>query len=111
MAANWQVSSLNLPNVLTSIRIALVPFFIWALWASGTFGRDSMMARWIAVAVFAAVMYTDKLFGDIARARGLVPNFGKIADNIADKFLTAAAWITMSLLGVIWSRITVLILL
>src|SRR5699024_6187940 len=62
-----QVSSLNLPNVLTSIRIALVPFFIWALWASGTFGQDSMMARWIAVAIFAAAMYTDKLDGDIAR--------------------------------------------
>ena len=111
MAANGQVSSLNLPNVLTSIRIALVPFFIWALWASGTFGQDSMMARWIAVAIFAAAMYTDKLDGDIARARGLVTNFGKIADPIADKFLTGAAWITMSLLGEIWWWITILILL
>lgn len=111
MAANRPVSSWNLPNVLTTIRILLVPFFIWALWESGTFGEDSMPARWIAVAIFAVAMYTDKLDGDIARARGLVTNFGKIADPIADKFLTGAAWITMSLLGEIWWWITILILL
>src|SRR5699024_3893496 len=98
MAANGQVSALNLPNVLTTIRILLVPFFIWALWESGTFGEESMQSRWIAVVIFAVAMYTDKLDGDIARARGLVTNFGKIADPIADKFLTGAAWITMSLL-------------
>ena len=111
MAAHGQVSALNLPNVLTSVRIVLVPFFIWALWESGTFGEDSMQARWIAVAIFAVAMYTDKLDGDIARARGLVTNFGKIADPIADKFLTGAAWITMSLLGEIWWWITIVILL
>ncbi|HIY85468.1 MAG TPA: CDP-diacylglycerol--glycerol-3-phosphate 3-phosphatidyltransferase [Candidatus Yaniella excrementavium] len=111
MAANGQVSALNLPNVLTTIRILLVPFFIWALWESGTFGEESMQSRWIAVVIFAVAMYTDKLDGDIARARGLVTNFGKIADPIADKFLTGAAWITMSLLGEIWWWITIVILL
>lgn len=111
MAANGQVRAFNLPNVLTSIRILLVPVFIWALWESGTFGEDSMQARWLAVAIFAVAMYTDKLDGDIARSRGLVTNFGKIADPIADKFLTGAAWITMSLLGEIWWWITIVILL
>src|SRR5699024_348530 len=111
MAANGQVSSWNLPNALTTLRILLIPFFIWALWESGTFDQDSMAARWISVAIFAVAMYTDKLDGDIARARGLVTNFGKIADPIADKFLTGAAWITMSLLGEIWWWITIVILL
>lgn len=111
MATNGQISSWNLPNALTALRILLVPFFIWALWESGTFGEDSMLARWIAVAIFAVAMYTDKLDGDIARARGIVTNFGKIADPIADKFLTGAAWITMSLLGEIWWWITIAILL
>lgn len=111
MAANGQVSAFNLPNVLTSIRILLVPFFVWALWQSGTFGDESMQARWLAVAIFSVAMYTDKLDGDIARARGLITNFGKIADPIADKFLTGAAWITMSLLGEIWWWITIVILL
>jgi CDP-diacylglycerol--glycerol-3-phosphate 3-phosphatidyltransferase len=111
MAANRTVSPWNLPNVLTTVRILLVPFFIWALWESGTFGEDSMVARWIAVAIFAVAMYTDKLDGDIARARGIVTDFGKIADPIADKFLTGAAWITMSLLGEIWWWVTIVILL
>lgn len=111
MATNGQISSWNLPNALTTLRILLVPFFIWALWESGTFGEDSMTARWVAVAIFAVAMYTDKLDGDIARSRGIVTNFGKIADPIADKFLTGAAWITMSLLGEIWWWITIVILL
>ena len=111
MATNGQISSWNLPNALTTLRILLVPFFIWMLWDSGTFGGDSMPARWVAVAIFAVAMYTDKLDGDIARSRGIVTNFGKIADPIADKFLTGAAWITMSLLGEIWWWITIVILL
>ena len=111
MATHGQISSWNLPNALTTLRILLVRFFIWALWESGTFGQDSMTARWIAVAIFAVAMYTDKLDGDIARARSIVTNFGKIADPIADKFLTGAAWITMSLLGEIWWWITIAILL
>src|SRR5690625_4642339 len=111
MATDGKISSWNLPNVLTTLRILLVPFFVWALWESGTFGEESMTARWIAVAIFAVAMYTDKLDGDIARARGIVTNFGKIADPIADKFLTGAAWITMSLLCEIWWWITIVILL
>ncbi|HEY4534539.1 MAG TPA: CDP-diacylglycerol--glycerol-3-phosphate 3-phosphatidyltransferase [Enteractinococcus sp.] len=110
MATDGKISSWNLPNVLTTLRILLVPFFVWALWESGTFGEESMTARWIAVAIFAVAMYTDKLDGDIARARGIVTNFGKIADPIADKFLTGAAWITMSLLGEIWWWLTIGIL-
>ena len=110
MATDGKISSWTLPNVLTTLRILLVPFFVWALWESGTFGEESMTARWIAVAIFAVAMYTDKLDGDIARARGIVTNFGKIADPIADKFLTGAAWITMSLLGEIWWWLTIGIL-
>jgi len=110
MATDGKISSWNLPNVLTTLRILLVPFFVLALWESGTFGEESMTARWIAVAIFAVAMYTDKLDGDIARARGIVTNFGKIADPIADKFLTGAAWITMSLLGEIWWWLTIGIL-
>src|SRR5690625_1758142 len=111
MAANAQVSSWNLPNALTTLRILLIPFFIWALCESRIFGHDWMPVRWMVVAIFAVAMYTDELDGDIARARGLFTNFRKIADPIADKFLTGAAWITMSLLGEIWWWITIAILL
>lgn len=105
-----RVSAWNLPNVLTSVRILMVPFFAWALWVGGTWGADSSVARWLAVALFVAAMYTDKLDGDIARARGLVTDFGKIADPIADKLLTGAALVLASLLGELWWWVTVVIL-
>lgn len=100
----------NLPNVLTGLRIVMVPFFVWAMWVGGPWGGDSTTARWIAVALFAVAMYTDKLDGDIARARGLVTNFGKIADPIADKLLTGSALVLFSLLGELWWWVTAVIL-
>ena len=102
---NW-----NLPNVLTAVRIVMVPFFVWALWAGGSWGEDSTAARWVAFVLFAAAMYTDKLDGDIARSRGIVTDFGKIADPIADKMLTGAALVVFSLLGELWWWVTVLFL-
>ncbi|MDI3330052.1 MAG: CDP-alcohol phosphatidyltransferase family protein [Micrococcus sp.] len=106
MSENW-----NVPNILTALRILLVPFFIWFLVAGGPAGEDSPGMRWAAFAVFAVAMYTDKLDGDIARARGLVTSFGKIADPIADKLLTGAAFIVLSALGELWWWVTILILL
>ncbi len=103
--SNW-----NLPNVLTAVRIVMVPFFVWALWAGGTWGEESLTARWIAFVLFAAAMYTDKLDGDIARSRGIVTDFGKIADPIADKLLTGAALVVFSLLDELWWWVTVLFL-
>lgn len=103
--SNW-----NLPNVLTAVRIVMVPFFVWALWAGGPWGEQFTAARWAAFALFAAAMYTDKLDGDIARARGIVTDFGKIADPIADKLLTGSALVVFSLLGELWWWVTVLFL-
>ena len=105
-----QDSNLNLPNALTALRIVLVPFFVWFLWAGGTHGEDAPGMRWAAVVVFAAAMYTDKLDGDIARARGLITSFGKIADPIADKLLTGSAFVVLSLLDELWWWVTVVIL-
>lgn len=103
-------SNLNLPNALTALRIVLVPFFVWFLWAGGPWGEDDLAMRWAALAVFAVAMYTDKLDGDIARARGLITSFGKIADPIADKLLTGAAFVVLSMLGELWWWVTVVIL-
>jgi CDP-diacylglycerol--glycerol-3-phosphate 3-phosphatidyltransferase len=109
-APTQKASNLNLPNVLTALRIVLVPFFVWFLWAGGPQGQDSAGMRWAAFAVFAVAMYTDKLDGDIARARGLITSFGKIADPIADKLLTGSAFVVLSLLGELWWWVTVVIL-
>lgn len=95
----------NLPNVLTMVRIVLVPVFVVLLW------QDSTATALGALAVFLVAAATDKLDGTIARRRGIVTNFGKIADPFADKLLTGAAMVVLSLLGVMpwWATIIILI--
>ena len=100
---NW-----NLPNVLTGVRILIVPFFGWALL---THGGDSVLWRCVATVLFIAAMVTDKIDGDIARSRGLVTNFGKIADPIADKAMTGMAFVGLSIVGDVWWWVTVVVLL
>ncbi|WP_255521866.1 CDP-diacylglycerol--glycerol-3-phosphate 3-phosphatidyltransferase [Rothia sp. ZJ932] len=104
-ASNW-----NLPNALTALRILMVPLFIWLLWLGGTYGETNMSMRWWAVAVFILAMITDWLDGSIARSRNLITSFGKIADPIADKLLTGAAFVLLSMLGELWWWVTIVIL-
>src|ERR671910_3837150 len=101
-ASNW-----NLPNVLTTLRIVMVPFFGWALLMDG---GDSILWRCVAFGIFVAAMITDKIDGDIARARGLVTDFGKVADPIADKAITGMAFIGLSIVGDIWWWVTIVVL-
>ncbi|WP_309648051.1 CDP-diacylglycerol--glycerol-3-phosphate 3-phosphatidyltransferase [Nocardioides sp.] len=101
--SNW-----NLPNALTTLRIVMVPFFGWALLVDG---GDSVLWRTIAYVIFALAMITDKIDGDIARARNLVTDFGKIADPIADKAITGMAFIGLSIVGDIWWWVTIIVLL
>ncbi len=103
-----RVSNWNLPNVLTTLRIVMVPFFGWALLVDG---GDSVLWRSVACAIFALAMITDKIDGDIARARNLVTNFGKIADPIADKAITGMAFVGLSIVGDIWWWVTIVVLL
>jgi CDP-diacylglycerol--glycerol-3-phosphate 3-phosphatidyltransferase len=97
----------NLPNILTMLRIVLVPFFVWFLLEDNS---QHGLWRWAAVVAFAVAIYTDKLDGDIARSRNLVTNFGKIADPIADKLLIGSALVLLSALGELPWWITILIL-
>ncbi len=106
--AEQQVSNFNIANVLTTVRIVMVPFFAWALLQDG---GDSVLWRWIAFAIFAVAMITDKIDGDLARKHGLVTDFGKIADPIADKAITGMAFIGLSIVGEIWWWVTVVVLL
>jgi CDP-diacylglycerol--glycerol-3-phosphate 3-phosphatidyltransferase len=101
----------NLPNILTMLRIALVPFFVWFLILDAP-GLHSEAGpwRWAAAAAFAVAIYTDKLDGDIARSRNLVTDFGKIADPIADKLLIGSALVMLSVLGELPWWVTIVIL-
>jgi CDP-diacylglycerol---glycerol-3-phosphate 3-phosphatidyltransferase len=101
-AGNW-----NLPNLLTGLRIVLVPVFGVALLHEG---GGSILWRFIATAIFAVAMVTDKIDGDIARSRGLVTNFGKIADPIADKAMTGMAFVGLSIVGDVWWWVTIVVL-
>ena len=103
-----QVSNLNVPNVLTTLRIVLVPFFGWALLAHG--GEDAWL-RVLAWGIFGVAMITDKIDGDLARKHNLITNFGKIADPIADKAMTGMALIGLSIVGDVWWWVTIVVLL
>ena len=97
----------NLPNALTVTRLVLVPLFLFCLFAED--GHDTTW-RLIASGVFTIAALTDRYDGRIARKRGLVTNFGKVADPIADKALTGAALIGLSILGELPWWVTVVIL-
>jgi CDP-diacylglycerol---glycerol-3-phosphate 3-phosphatidyltransferase len=94
----------NVANILTVVRILLVPVFVVCLFAGGT------VWRLVALAAFVVASVTDLLDGRLARSRGLVTDFGKIADPIADKALTGAALISLSVLGELPWWVTALIL-
>lgn len=77
---------MNLPNKLTLLRVILIPVFLICIYV-----KAIPMHFLLALLVFAAASFTDMLDGKIARARGLVTNFGKFLDPLADKVLVITA--------------------
>ncbi|MGW9020020.1 CDP-diacylglycerol--glycerol-3-phosphate 3-phosphatidyltransferase [Leucobacter chromiiresistens] len=100
--SNW-----NAPNVITGARILATPFFLWMLLADG--GADGPW-RWAAAVFFVLAIATDAWDGHIARSRGLITDLGKLLDPIADKFLTGAALVGLSILAELPWWVTALIL-
>jgi CDP-diacylglycerol--glycerol-3-phosphate 3-phosphatidyltransferase len=86
----------NVANVLTVTRLVLVPVFLLTLFAGG---GHSTGWRLVATLVFVVASITDNLDGRLARKLGLVTDFGKIADPIADKALIGSALVGLSVLG------------
>src|SRR5437763_14386474 len=84
---------LNLPNLLTVVRILLVPVLVVAL-LEKTGGGDLL-----AAIVFAIASLTDAIDGYLARSRDWVTTFGKLMDPIADKLLIVAPLIALVSLG------------
>ena len=80
------MSNMNLPNKLTLLRVLMIPLFLVLLYF------QSWPHHWLAaLVVFALASITDALDGNIARSRGLVTDFGKFMDPLADKLLVTAA--------------------
>lgn len=99
--SNW-----NVPNVLTVLRIVLVPVFLVVLFVE----PHDQGWRLAATAIFTVAILTDLADGHIARKHNLVTDFGKLWDPVADKALTGAAFVALGILGELWWWIIIVIL-
>jgi len=95
---------MNLPNKLTMGRLVLTVFFVAALSLEIPYGKT------IALMLFLAAAITDYFDGAIARKHGLVTNFGKLMDPLADKVLIAAALILLVDHDLIWGWTVVVVI-
>ncbi|HOB58329.1 MAG TPA: CDP-diacylglycerol--glycerol-3-phosphate 3-phosphatidyltransferase [Rhodoglobus sp.] len=102
-----KASNGNVANIITVARILLAPVFVWLLAADN--GEHGVL-RWVAAGLFILAIATDGVDGSLARSRNLVTNVGIILDPIADKVLTGAALIMLSVLGELWWWVTIVIL-
>jgi CDP-diacylglycerol---glycerol-3-phosphate 3-phosphatidyltransferase len=87
--------------------MVLVPVFVLVLFAGDGHQTATRLAAFV---IFAVAVVTDRIDGQLARRRGEVTDFGKLADPIADKALMGAALIGLSLLGELPWWVTVLIM-
>ena len=98
---------MNLPNKLTTLRVIMIPFFVFfLLWQNG----ENYTFRMIALALFIIASLTDLLDGKIARKYNLVTNFGKFMDPLADKLLVCSALICLIELGQLPSWMVIVII-
>lgn len=95
----------NLPNILTVVRIALVPVFVVLMALNGLWEY----MKYIALGIFIIASVTDWLDGIIARKNNIVTRFGKLMDPLADKILVAAGFIMLTGMDVIPAWVTVIV--
>ncbi|MDM7832080.1 CDP-diacylglycerol--glycerol-3-phosphate 3-phosphatidyltransferase [Cellulomonas edaphi] len=107
MTATARVSNWNAANLLTMLRIALVPFFAWALLADG---GHSTTGRLVATGLFVLAAVTDRVDGWMARRNDQITDLGKLLDPIADKLLMGTALVLLSALDDLPWWVTVVIL-
>ena len=88
--SNQKKKGMNLPNKLTVLRVCLVPVFIVVMMLPASV-LHPIISGLIGVAIFIAASVTDMLDGKIARKYGLVTDFGKLMDPLADKFMVIGA--------------------
>ncbi len=83
---------MNLPNKLTVLRMIMIPFFMVVIMFP--FFGDTW-SRLVAAAIFGITALTHMLDGKIARKYGLITNFGKFLDPVADKLMTIGGYIAI----------------
>jgi len=102
-----QASAWNIANALTISRMALVPLFAWLL----LYDDGHLTSyRLFAFGVFVVATATDRVDGYLARSRGIVTDFGKVSDPIADKALMGMALAGLSIIGLLPWWVTAVVL-
>ena len=96
---------MNTANKLTMLRILMIPVFLVVLYL------DFPYSRYVALAVFIVASATDFVDGHIARSRGLITDFGKFMDPLADKCLVTAAMLWFVEIGQMpgWALLVVIV--
>jgi CDP-diacylglycerol--glycerol-3-phosphate 3-phosphatidyltransferase len=97
----------NLPNLLTILRVLLTPLGAYALFKNGGNDHHWMILAWCT---FFIIGLTDFLDGRIARAKNQITEFGKLLDPIADKVSIGTAMVSLSLLHRLPWWVTIIIL-
>jgi CDP-diacylglycerol--glycerol-3-phosphate 3-phosphatidyltransferase len=87
---------MNLANKLTILRILLIPLYVLAMLLPNVWPAFAPYSHWTAAVLFLGAAITDLFDGKVARKRGLVTDFGKLMDPIADKMLIVAALVMLS---------------
>ncbi|PWB96305.1 CDP-diacylglycerol--glycerol-3-phosphate 3-phosphatidyltransferase [Salinibacterium hongtaonis] len=106
-AGDTPSSILNVPNIITIVRIFMAPALFWMLLVDN---GDLGPLRWVAAVFFVVAIGTDGIDGHIARSRNLVTDFGKILDPIADKLLIGGTLVCLSIIGELPWWVTAIIL-
>ena len=98
---------MNLPNKITLARVCLIPIFLFVYLARPISDVPNM---WLALIIFSVASITDAIDGYIARRYGLISNFGKLMDPLADKLLVSAAFIAFVASGTLPAWVVVLLI-
>lgn len=94
---------MNLPNILTMLRVAMIPVF------AATFLTDGI-SDWVSLAVFVLAAITDWLDGALARKKNIVTDFGKLMDPLADKLMIMSVFICFTATGLLHPAITIIVM-
>jgi CDP-diacylglycerol--glycerol-3-phosphate 3-phosphatidyltransferase len=94
----------NAPNLITMVRIAMIPVFLWFTW------RESRVDSFIGAMIYAVTGATDFLDGWIARRRNLVTVIGKFLDPLADKLIVMAALVMLVHLGRVAAWVVIVVM-
>lgn len=103
-----QKAKMNLPNRLTVLRLIMVPVFI-AVMVLPDSVVPALVTGIIGAFLFITAAVTDMLDGKIARKYGLITDFGKLMDPLADKLMVLSVLFTLLIRGIIpWEPVALL---